>query len=228
MDVRKELFSFRDEEYKKFSSSLIPTVEPEKVIGIRTPVLRKFARSMGKTDAEEFMKTLPHKYFEENNLHAFLIERTGDFDRCLSETERFLPFIDNWATSDGFNPKIFGAHPEKILPFALKWIDSDRVYTIRFGILTLMRFFLDGNFEEWFLKIVSSVRSEEYYVNMMVSWYFATALAKQWDSTILYLEEKRLSVWVHNKTISKATESSRITEEQKTYLKTLRIKGEKK
>lgn len=226
MDIRKELFSFQDEEYKAFSSSLIPTVSPEKVIGIRTPVLRKFAKGLDLRVAEEFMKTLPHEYFEENNLHSFLIERVPDFETAVYETERFLPFIDNWATSDSFNPKILSKYPDKLLKLAIKWIGSKETYTIRFGILTLMRYFLDDRFEERFLEIVSSVRSEEYYVNMMVSWYFATALAKQWDSTIKFLEEKRLPLWVHNKTIQKACESFRITSEQKQYLKTLKIKKE--
>lgn len=228
MDIRKELFSFKDEEYKKFSSSLIPTLSPEKVIGIRTPVLRKFARKIkGNDEAKAFLKSLPHKYFEENNLHAFLISEIKDFDECVYETDRFLPFVDNWATSDSFNPKALSKEPEKLLELAIKWIGSKETYTIRFGILTLMRCFLDDRFEERFLEIVSDVKSSEYYVNMMIAWYFATALAKQWDSAVPYLIEKRLDEWVHNKTISKACESFRITAEQKQFLKTLKIKKER-
>ncbi len=227
MDIRKELLSLQDREYKEFSSSLIPTVSPERVIGIRIPVLRKFAKEIGAKDAKVFMNTLPHEYFEENNLHAFLIAEIKDFDECVYETDRFLPFIDNWSTSDSFNPKILSRYPDKLLELAAKWIGSKETYTVRFGILTLMRYFLDERFEERFLEIVSSVRSEEYYVNMMVSWYFATALAKQWESAVPYLEERRLGEWVHNKTISKACESFRITEKQKQYLKTLKIKKER-
>lgn len=228
MDIRKELFLLEDLEYKAFSSALTPTVDPEKVIGIRVPVLRLFAKKIsGSPEAEAFLKKLPHEYIEENNLHAFLIEQITDFDRCVSELDRFLPFVDNWATCDSLRPKVFLKNKEPLLSAVKRWIGSDKTYVIRFGIEVLMCCYLDGDFKKEYPEWVSSVRSEEYYVNMMIAWYFATALAKQWDSAVPYLIEKRLDVWVHNKTISKACESFRITAEQKQFLKTLKIKKER-
>jgi len=219
MTVSGKLFALRDEDYKKFNASLIPTVNPDTVIGVRTPALRKMAKEIsGTADGEKLMKTLPHKYYEENNLHGMLIERIVDFDKCIKELERFLPFVDNWATCDLLRPKVFKKHPEKLLIKIKEWISSEHTYTVRFGMGMLMCHFLDENFREEYLSLVASVESDEYYIKMMQAWFFATALAKQWDTAVKYIEKEKLSPWVHNKTIQKARESFRITKEQKEYL----------
>lgn len=223
--IREELFALRDPVYRDFSAKLMPTVAYETVIGVRSPELRRLAKRLAGTEAgEEFIKILPHKFYEENNLHAFIIEQTRDFASAVSAVEAFLPFVDNWATCDSMSPKVFKKEPEKLLPKIKEWISSDRTFTVRYGLGMLMRFYLDGNFKEEYLALAASVQSEEYYINMMLAWFFATALAKQYDSAVLYLREKRLPVWVHNKTIQKAVESFRITDEQKKYLRTLKIK----
>lgn len=223
MNIQQNLFSMQDESYKAFHAKLIPTVSLDKIIGVRTPYLRKFAREFSKTpEAEAFLQDLPHTYYEENNLHAFVIEQFKEFDRALEETERFLPYIDNWATCDMFLPKAFKKDPDRLLPSIQKWIKSDQTYTIRYAIGLLMSLYLDENFRPEYLKMAGDVQSEEYYVNMMIAWYFATALAKQYDSAIVYLTEHRLTKWVHNKTIQKAVESSRIPTEVKCYLKILK------
>lgn len=228
-DLQKRLFDLQDKEYKEFHQKLMPTVNPDCVIGIRTPVLRKFAKDFAMEDgAEKFLKSLPHKYYEENNLHAFLLMGEKDFDTALAKTEEFLPYIDNWATCDVFKPKVFAKNTDRLIGRIYEWIKSDKTYTVRYGIGLLMSYYLDENFKEEYAKTVSQVRSDEYYINMMIAWYFATALAKQYDSVIKYLTEKRLPDWVHNKTIQKAVESFRISPETKEYLKTLRIKGDVK
>ena len=205
----------------------MPTVNPDCVIGIRTPVLRKFAKDFAKEDgAEKFLNSLPHKYYEENNLHAFLLMDEKDFDTALAKTEEFLPYIDNWATCDVFKPKVFAKNTDKLIGKIDEWIKSGKTYTVRYGTGLLMSYYLDENFKEEYAKTVSQIRSDEYYINMMTAWYFATALAKQYDFVIKYLMEKRLPRWVHNKTIQKAVESFRILPETKEYLKTLRIKGD--
>ncbi len=222
-EILKELFSLKDEKYKEFSSSLMPTVNKETVIGVRAPQLRKFAKKLYKEKRyESFLRSLPHHFFEENNLHAFIIAEIKDFEKCVFETERLLPFIDNWATCDGLRPLIFKKESEKLLPYINKWLKSEHTYTIRFGVQCLMNYFLDEKFEEEYLKTVSEIKSEEYYVNMMLAWYFATALAKRYESALPYIEKRVLSPFVHKKTIQKAIESYRLTEEQKAYLKTLR------
>ena len=222
--VREKLFQLKDEDYKKFHEKLIPNIKSENIIGIRTPVLRKFAHEFAKMpESEEFLKNLPHKYYEENNLHAFLIEVIKDFDTAVSETERFLPYIDNWATCDVFCPKSFKKNTDKLLSYAMKWIKSEHTYTVRYGIGMLMRFYLDEEFSPEYMKTVSEVESDEYYINMMIAWYFATALAKQRDCAMTYFENKSLPQWVHNKAIQKARESFRIDRETKEYLKTLKI-----
>ena len=209
-DVRKRLFEMQDTRYRDFHARLVPTVEKEKIIGIRTPILRNFAKEFGKTERSEmFLKVLPHQYYEENNLHGLLIEQIRDYDKCLKELERFLPYIDNWATCDR---EIY------------RWMGSDKPYTIRFGISMLMRHYLDEEFKPEYAEKVASIRSEEYYVNMMRAWYFATALAKQYEKILPFLEEQRMDIWTHNKTIQKSIESYRITKEQKDYLRTLRIR----
>ncbi len=227
MNIQEKLFSFQDLKYKAFHSRLMPTVEPEKIIGVRIPVLRNFAKEIeGTAEANDFLKQLPHNYYEENNLHAFLIENICDFDRCILEVERFLPFVDNWATCDSMRPKCFKKNKGKLLLYIEKWLQSDSTYTIRFAIECLMLYFLDESFDVKYLQKVSEIKTDEYYVNMMIAWYFATALAKQWESAIVFLENHRLPLWVHNKTVQKAVESYRITDEQKAYLKALKRVGQ--
>lgn len=221
--MKKILFSCQDLKYKAFHEKLIPTINPDTVIGVRTPELRKIAKGhYGSKKQVEFMEKLPHKYYEENNLHAFFIAEIKDFDLCIAEVERFLPYIDNWATCDGLRPKCFKKNAGKLLLYIEKWLKSDLIYTVRFGMEMLMVYFLDELFDEKYLKWVSSVQSDEYYVKMMQAWYFATALAKQWNSAVAYIEENKLPLWVNNKTIQKAIESYRITESQKKFLRTFR------
>ncbi len=222
-ELQKQLFELQDIKYKEFHSKLMPGIDPDSVIGIRVPVLRAFAKSYAKTEeAGAFIQTLPHQYYEENNLHMMLITSIKEYNRCLREIQRFLPYINNWATCDFPEPKCFMKHKEELLPGIRSWIASGETYTIRYGIGMLMRLYLDADFKPEYLQLAADVRSEEYYVNMMIAWYFATALAKQWEATIPYLEKRQLSDWVHRKTIQKAIESYRITDEQKVYLKTLR------
>ena len=221
--LQEELFKLQDTEYRDFNSSLIPGIEKETVIGVRTPVLRKFAKEYAKSgETEQFMRELPHKYYEENNLHMMLIGQIKDYAECISELEKFLPYIDNWATCDLPLPKCFAKHKEELLGHIRVWIASGETYTIRYGMGVLMRLYLDEDFRPEYPEWVAGVVSDEYYVNMMIAWYLATALARQWDTVIPYLEERRLSPWLHRKTIQKAVESYRITPEQKVYLKKLR------
>lgn len=218
------LFKLQDLEYKKFNSKLIPTVSPDKIIGIRTPTLRKLSKELFKSgEYGAFLEKLPHDFYEENNLHAFLIEQIKDFDMAIGETEKFLPYIDNWATCDCFQPKVFKKHKSKLSSYILKWIKSDETYTVRYAINQLMTHFLDEDFNEKYLAMVADVKSDEYYINMMRAWYFATALAKQYDKTILFLEQKVLDKWTHNKTIQKAIESYRVDKDTKEYLKKLKV-----
>ena len=223
--IREQLLDWRDEQYKIFCSSLIPTVNPDTVIGIRIPVLRKYAKALAKEEvAEAFLKDLPHAYYEENNLHAFLIEQIGDFGCALNAVEAFLPFIDNWATCDSMSPKVFGRDPEALLPKVEAWLSSGHAYTVRYGIGLLMRYFLDERFRPEYPARIAEICSGEYYVNMMIAWYFATALAKQYDAVLPYITERRLPAWIHNKTVQKAIESYRISPEQKILLRSYRIK----
>ena len=223
--VREALFSMQDIPYREFHSKLIPTVEKETIIGVRTPQLRKYARQFARTpEAAEFLQILPHRYYEENNLHGFLIEGMKDYDTCVAHLERFLPYVDNWATCDLVCPKIFQRHLPDLLTQIRQWISSGHTYTVRFGVGMLMRFYLDEAFDTAYPDLVAAIRSEEYYVNMMVAWYFATALAKQYEQILPYIKEQRLAPWTHNKAIQKSIESSRITREQKDELRTLRIK----
>lgn len=219
-EIQKQLFELQDMAYRDFHSRLMPDIDKETVIGIRVPVLRKYAKSIAGTElAEKFIKELPHCYYEENNLHMMLITGIKDYARCLTEIERFLPYIDNWATCDFPAQKCFKNHKEELLPVIKRWIASSETYTIRYGIGMLMRLYLDEDFDPEYVRIVAEVKSDEYYVNMMIAWYMATALAKQWDAVIPFIEEHRMSDWVHRKTIQKAVESYRITDEQKKYLK---------
>lgn len=223
-DLRRELFKLRDEDYLNFQAKLVPNVAKEKFIGIRTPDLNRFVKKYFRdADAESFLNALPHKYFEENSIHAQLISELKDFDACLSATKIFLPYVDNWATCDSISPKIFKQHTTELDAEISNWLASEHVYTVRFGLSLLMKFYLDENFDLKYLYRAAAVESEEYYVQMMAAWLFATALAKQYDATIKFLTERRLSPRVRNLTIRKATESRRITAEQKIFLRGLRI-----
>lgn len=224
-DIQRALFEMQDLSYRDFYSRLMPTVDKSQIIGIRTPQLRKFAKEFAKSEErEEFLKDLPHQYYEENNLHAFLLEMCKNYEWIVEKLDEFLPYMDNWATCDAIRPKVFKKHLPELLVKIEEWMASEHVYTIRFGIGMLMSFYLDAAFKPEYLERVAQIRSREYYVNMMIAWYFATALAKQYDATLPYIEEKRLDVWTHNKAIQKAIESYRITDEQKEYLRMLKIK----
>lgn len=235
---REQLFALQDKEYKAFHSKLMPTIDADRIIGIRTPKLRKLAKNLWResntrakdssaddapTPAELFMSELPHHYYEENNLHGLFIEQIRDFDACIAALDRFLPFVDNWATCDMMAPKVLGKEKEKLLFAIRRWIAAEPVYEVRFAIGMLMRHFLDEDFKAEYADMVAAVSSPEYYINMMRAWYFATALAKQYDAVLPYLVEDRLDVWTHNKTIQKAIESYRITPEQKEYLRGLKV-----
>ncbi len=220
MNIRQILLSMAEEPYREFSSKLMPTVDKNKVIGIRVGHLRKFAKELAEYD--DFLNELPHTYFEENNLHAFLIERETDFDQCIKKLDAFLPYVDNWATCDSMKPKILKKHPEKLLVHLVRWIESREVYAVRYGINLLMSYYLEEHFKVQYLELVANIVSDEYYINMMRAWYFATALAKQYESALPYLERRMLDEWTHRKTIQKAVESFRISDEQKQYLKTLK------
>lgn len=223
-EIRAEHFAMQDSEYRDFHAKLIPNIVKENIIGVRTPALRKYAKEAAKkTEIQEFLAALPHKYYDENNLHGFVIEQVRDFDKCLEAVEAFLPYIDNWATCDMLSPKVFGKYTEKLLPAVRRWLVSGETYTIRYGVNMLMRFYLDEQFQPEYLELAAAIRSEEYYVKMVIAWYFATALAKQYDATLPFLEQKRLEAWTHNKAIQKARESYRITAEQKEYLKSLKV-----
>ncbi len=223
MNIQKELFALQDLKYRDFHATLMPTVSKDVIIGVRTPALRKLAKSLkGTPAAEEFLRTLPHAYYEENNLHAFLVAEIREYDRALSETERFLPYIDNWATCDMFFPKVFLKNADTLLPKIRDWLASEKEYTVRYAIGLLMRLFLDEAFSMEYPAMVAAVRREDYYIKMMVAWYFATALAKQYEVVLPFLTENRLDTWTHNKTIQKSVESLRIPKETKTYLKTLK------
>lgn len=222
-EIENKLFSFQDLSYRDFHAKLMPTVNKESIIGVRVPLLRKYAKELvGTAEAESFMASLPHRYYEENNLHAFLIALTKNFDLCIERLDSFLPFVDNWATCDGMSPKILKKEPERLLLKIKEWLKAEHTYTRRFAVKCLMDFYLDENFSAEILSLVASVKSDEYYVNMCSAWFFATAVAKQPESTVPYLTENRLSVWVHNKTIQKAIESYRISDDVKMKLRALR------
>ena len=223
-EIRDELFRLQDSKYRDFQAGLIPGASPDIMVGVRTPELRKLAKQLAKEEnIQEFLDDLPHRYFDENQLHAFIISEIKDYDTCMQEVERFLPYVDNWATCDHMSPKVFRKHRPELLEKIREWIRSDHTYTIRFGIGMLMAHFLDEDFDPAYPEMVASVQSEEYYVNMMIAWYFATALAKQYDAVLPYIEENRLDVWTHNKTIQKSIESFRVTPEHKAYLRSLKI-----
>ncbi|MBR2362119.1 MAG: DNA alkylation repair protein [Spirochaetaceae bacterium] len=224
-DIQKRLYAMQDKEYRSFQSRLMPTVNPDKIIGVRVPQIRELARDVKKNEPElvaTFLQELPHQYYEEDNLHVFLVNRTKDFDACLMQVEAFLPHLDNWATCDSFRPEVFRQHRQQVLAKARGWMESGHCYTVRFGIGCMMSYFLDEDFSPEQLELVGGISSEEYYVRMMQAWYFATALAKQYQPTLAYLGKNNLEVWTHNKAIQKAVESHRITAEQKALLRKMK------
>lgn len=222
--IQRRLFALQDLKYRDFQAKLTPGVAKEKMIGVRTPELRKLAKELKDTsEAAAFLKVLPHEYYDENNLHGFLLSELKDFDETVAAANEFLPYVDNWATCDLLSPKAFKKHLPELWDKIPDWLASGETFTVRFGIEMLMSFYLDAEFRPEVNERVAAVKSGEYYVNMMIAWHFATALAKQWDETISYLTEKRLDKWTHNKAIQKAVESYRITDEQKAYLRTLKI-----
>lgn len=222
-EIQQRLFALQDAGYRDFHAALMPTVDKALVIGVRMPALRALAKELKGTEpAADFMAQLPHKYYEENNLHAALIGHIRDFDACMAAVERFLPYVDNWATCDMMNPRALAKDKAALLERIRLWLQSGHTYTVRFGMGMLMNHFLEEDFREEYPALVASVRSEEYYVRMMQAWYFATALAKQYEAAVTYLEQRRLGAWVHNKTIQKARESFRVSQEQKEYLKSLK------
>ena len=224
-EIRNELFKMQDTDYRDFNSKLIPTVDKSLFIGVRTPELRKYAKQLAKReDIEEFLHSLPHKYFDENQLHAFIVSEIKDFKSCVDKVNEFLPYVDNWATCDQLSPKVFKKNHKELIAYIKEWLESDKVYTVRFGIGMLMEHFLDEDFDISYLETVSNIRSDEYYVNMMIAWYFATALAKRYESILPFIEKRSLDIWTHNKAIQKAVESLRISDEKKEYLKNLKIK----
>ena len=223
MNIQERLFELQDRNYAEFQVKLTPGVPKETFIGVRVPAVRKLAQELTKEwDCSAFLSQLPHKYYDENLLHGLLVSEIKDYNKCIEELERFLPYVDNWAVCDIMSPKIFKKHKKELLPFIKAWTKSSEEYTIRFGLEMLMSHFLDDDFKPEHLAIAASIHSDKYYVNMMIAWFFATALAKQWDSVIGYIEGDKLDEWVHNKTIQKARESNRISDEQKRYLNELK------
>ncbi len=222
-EIQTKLFELQDTKYREMQIKIIPNIDADSIIGVRTPALRDYAKQLSKRDdIGEFLKDLPHKYFDENQLHSFIISAMKDYDRCMDEVDRFLVYVDNWATCDQLSPKVFAKNKSKLLTQIKEWLQSKETYTIRFAIGMLMQHFLDEDFDPEYLKTVAGIRSDEYYVNMMIAWYFATALAKQYDAAIPYIEDHRLDTWTHNKAIQKSVESYRISDEHKEYLKSLK------
>lgn len=223
MTVYERLLKVQDKEYRDFQIKLVPNISPDAMIGVRTPDMRNIAKEVFKSDERDaFLRELPHKFYEENLVHFFLIAMIKDFDECVKAVDKFLPYVDCWPVSDQATPKSFKKNHEKLLPYIKKWIASDHVYTARFGIRMLMNEFLGDDFKKEYLELVASKRGEDYYLKMMVAWYFATALAKQYDESVKYIEERKLDDWVLKKAIQKAVESYRVTDEHKEYLKTFR------
>ena len=223
MTVYERLFPCRDEAYRTFQSKLVPNIPPETILGVRTPDMRRIAKEVFQNaDREAFLSTLPHPYYEENLIHFFVLAEIKDFDECVRRVEAFLPYVDCWPVSDQATPKAFRKNREKLLPYIRKWIASEHVYTARFGLRMLMNEFLDDDFKPEYLALAANKKGEDYYLKMMVAWYFATALAKQYDATVPYFENRLLDPWVHKKAIQKAVESYRITDAHKAYLKSLR------
>lgn len=224
-EIRADLFANQDIKYRDFQSKLTPTIAEDSAIGVRTPVLRKLAKGYSKrADVADFLDDLPHQYFDENQIHAFVISEIKDYDECITRLNQFLPYVDNWATCDQMSPKCFKKNHDLLPGQLLKWIGTNDIYTIRFAIVSYMSQFLDEDFDEEYLKIVASVKSDEYYINMAIAWYFATALAKQYEAALPYIENNMLDKWTHNKAIQKSIESYRVTDEHKQYLRSLKRK----
>lgn len=222
--IEEELFALQDKGYKEFQSKLIPNISKSEIIGVRTNLLRQLAKRLIKQESINiFLHDLPHKYFDENQLHIFIVSEIKDFNICILEAERFLPYVNNWATCDMFSPKCFEKNKEQLLPYIYKWTDSPKEYSVRFAIGLLMKYFLAEDFKEEYLNKVVSIKREEYYIKMMQAWYIATALAKNYSQTISILQKSVLDKWTHNRSIQKAVESFRISDEQKTYLKSLKL-----
>lgn len=222
--ILDRLYALQDTKYRDFQGKLIPTIDPKAIIGVRTPDLRTLAKELAKQeDIGTFLDTLPHTYFDENQLHAFILSELKDYDQCIARIKEFLPYIDNWATCDQLSPKAFKKHKTELLKEIKTWLKSDATYTVRFAVGMLMQHYLDDDFNSAYPKLVAAIRLDEYYINMMRAWYFATALAKQYDAIIPYIEQKKLDPWTHSKAIQKAVESYRITPGQKEYLKTFRL-----
>lgn len=225
MNIVEELKKLSDSKYAQFQVKLAPTIDKTSVLGVRVPLLRKFYKeAKNSVNWDEFLNELPHKYYDENMLHSMVVSDIKDYDKCIYELDKYLPYVDNWAACDTITPKVFKKNKDRLIIKINEWVDSKHIYTCRFGIQMIMNFFLDDDFKEEYLDIPLRVRSDEYYVKMMQAWFYATALAKQWDSAIKIIENKKLDTWVHNKTIQKAKESYRITEEQKVYLDKYKIK----
>ena len=223
MNIQSRLFELQDKQYAEFQAKLTPTIPADRFIGVRVPDVRKLAKELFQdTDYKQFIHNLPHQYYDENMLHGLLVSEIKDYNECIKETDRFLPFVDNWAVCDIMSPKVFKKHKTELIGKIREWVTSNMTYTIRFGLEMLMSHYLDENFKAEYLEIPAAVQSEEYYVNMMIAWFFATALAKQWNNAVVYIEEQKISPWVHNKTIQKACESYRISDERKAFLRTLK------
>lgn len=225
MNIEKRLMELADSKFKEFQIKLIPNIDPDTILGVRTPAMRELAKEAFKEgNIDEFLGKLPHKYFEENMVHFFIISQIKDMDECITAVDNFLKYVDNWALCDQSSPKVFKKHHDVLEEKALEWLDSPHIYTSRFGMRVLMNEFLDKDFDVKYLELISKKAGDDYYLKMMMAWYFATALAKQYDATIPYIENRKLPVWTHNKTIQKAVESFRVSDEHKEYLRTLRIK----
>ncbi len=221
--VYEMLLKVKDDNYKEFQSKLVPNISKESILGVRTPEMREIAKEVFNSSfKDEFLNDIPHKYYEENIIHMFVVSLIKDFDECINELDKFLKYVDCWPVSDQASPKCFKKNHDKLLPVVKRWISSSHIYTSRFGMRTLMNEYLDKDFKEEYLELVSNVKGDDYYLKMMQAWYFATALAKQYDSTIKYIENHKLDDWVHKKSIQKAIESFRVSDEHKEYLKTLR------
>ncbi len=224
--IREYLFSNQDLGFRDFNAKLIPNVAKERIIGVRTPILRKLARELITNGQwEAFFQELPHYYQEENCLHGFILgTRKADYEQVIEDVERFLPYVDNWAVCDTISPKIFRKHLEDVYERICRWVRSDCEYTVRFAVVTLLQFFLDEEFQPEMLELVASLHRKEYYINMAIAWYFSFALIKQYETALPLLESGRLDPWIQNKSIQKAVESYRISQERKAYLKTLKAK----
>ena len=224
MTLLNKLLEVKDDKYKLFQEKLVPNISPDTIIGVKTPQMRQIAKEVFNSDYKDaFLSDLPHKYYEENLIHFFILSIIKDFDECVKAVDKFLPYVDCWPVSDQATPKSFKKNHSKILPYLMEWISSKHVYTARFGIRMFMNEFLDKDFKEKYLNLIASIKGDDYYLKMMIAWYFATALAKRYDETVKYFENKKLDEWVHNKAIQKAIESYRVTNEHKSYLKNLKI-----